>query len=266
VAISLPLAIAAARRSALRWPLLGGVGVIQTIPSLALLALFFPLLLALSALSIQATGRGFSALGFLPALLALTLYSMLPIVRNTIAGLAGLDPAVIEAADGVGMTPGQRLRLVEMPLAAPVIMAGVRTAAVWTIGAATLSTPVGQTSLGNYIFAGLQTENWVFVLVGCAASAVLAITVDQLLGLMQDGAGRRTPWKVVAGALALVAGVIAAFLVIFSPGERREAYVVGAKNFTEQYILADLIGLRLKAEGNLVSQRTGLGSAVAFRA
>jgi len=265
VAISLPLAIAAARRSALRWPLLGGVGVIQTIPSLALLALFFPLLLALSALSIQATGRGFSALGFLPALLALTLYSMLPIVRNTITGLAGLDPAVIEAADGVGMTPGQRLRLVEMPLAAPVIMAGVRTAAVWTIGAATLSTPVGQTSLGNYIFAGLQTENWVFVLVGCAASAALALAADQLLGLIEKGAARRSPRMAAAGAAGLVAGVLLALLPLASFGGPA-AYVVGAKNFSEQYILAELMAGRLQAAGANVRRKEDLGSAIAYRA
>lgn len=265
VAISLPLAIAAARRSALRWPLLGGVGVIQTIPSLALLALFFPLLLALSALSIQATGRGFSALGFLPALLALTLYSMLPIVRNTITGLAGLDPAVIEAADGVGMTSGQRLRLVEMPLAAPVIMAGVRTAAVWTIGAATLSTPVGQTSLGNYIFAGLQTENWVFVLVGCAASAALALAADQLLGLIEKGAARRSPRMAAAGAAGLVAGVLLALLPLASFGGPA-AYVVGAKNFSEQYILAELMAGRLQAAGANVRRKEDLGSAIAYRA
>ena len=85
------------------------------------------------------------------------------------------------------MTDTQRLFRVELPLAAPVIMAGVRTAAVWTIGAATLATPVGQTSLGNYIFSGLQTENWVFVLFGCAASAVLALAADQLLGLIEAG-------------------------------------------------------------------------------
>jgi osmoprotectant transport system permease protein len=96
---------------------------------------------------------------------------MLPILRNTVAGLTGVDPAVVEAARGVGMTDRQRLWRVELPLAAPVIMAGVRTAAVWTIGAATLSTPVGQTSLGDYIFSGLQTENWAMVLTGCVASA-----------------------------------------------------------------------------------------------
>ncbi|MGH6999397.1 MAG: ABC transporter permease, partial [Phenylobacterium sp.] len=204
VLISLPLAVAASRSPRLRWPVLAFAGLIQTIPSLALLALFYPVLLGLSAASQAVFGKGFSALGFLPSLLALTLYSMLPILRTATAGVLGVDPAVREAADGVGMTPRQRLFQVELPLAMPVIMAGVRTAAVWTIGAATLSTPVGQTSLGNYIFAGLQTENWVFVLFGCAASAALAMIVDQLLGLIETGAAKRRRGLVIAGAVLLM--------------------------------------------------------------
>lgn len=191
VALSLPLALAATRRAHLRWALLGSVGLVQTIPSLALMALFYPLLLALSALSRHVLGQGFSAFGFLPALGALTLYSMLPIVRNIVTGITSLDPALIEAARGVGMTERQRLLRVELPLAAPFIMAGIRTAAVWVVGTATLATPVGQTSLGNYIFTGLQTENWVWVLFGCGVSAALALLVDQLLGLIEGGAVKR---------------------------------------------------------------------------
>ncbi len=90
------------------------------------------------------------------------------------------------------MTPRQSLFTVELPLALPVMMAGIRTAAVWVIGTATLSTPIGQTSLGNYIFAGLQTQNWVFVLFGCLAAAVLALAVDQLLALIETGIARRS--------------------------------------------------------------------------
>ena len=263
--ISLPLAVAASRSARLRWPVLAFAGLIQTIPSLALLALFYPLLLALSALSQNVFGQGFSALGFLPSLLALTLYSMLPILRTGTAGILGVDPAVREAADGVGMTPRQRLFQVELPLAMPVIMAGVRTAAVWTIGAATLSTPVGQTSLGNYIFAGLQTENWVFVLFGCAASAALAMTVDQLLGLIETGAARRKRGLMIAGAALLVVGVLAALTPLAALG-KPSSYVVGAKNFSEQYILAEVMAERLERSGAHVSRKEDLGSAVAYRA
>jgi osmoprotectant transport system permease protein len=265
VAVSLPLAIGAARSARLRWPVLALASLIQTIPSLALLALFYPLLLALSALAVGAVGRGFSALGFLPSLLALSLYSMLPILRNGVAGITGVDAAIREAADGVGMTGGQKLAQVELPLAAPVIMAGVRTAAVWTIGAATLSTPVGQTSLGNYIFAGLQTENWVFVLFGCAASAALALAADQLLGVVEAAARRRSRPLALAGLAGLAAGIALALLPLVSFG-KPAAYTVGAKNFSEQYILAELMAERLERTGAEVNRKEDLGSAVAYRA
>src|SRR6202012_415809 len=144
--ISLPLAIAARNRPVFRNVLLGVASVVQTVPGLALLALFYPLLLALAQVSLSWFGFSFSAFGFLPAVLALALYSMLPVLRNTITGLRGVDPSILEAAKGVGMTPLQSLTSVEVPLALPVMMAGIRTSAVWVIGTATLSTPIGQTS------------------------------------------------------------------------------------------------------------------------
>jgi len=266
--IALPLGVVAARNPRLRWIALAAAGLIQTIPSLALLALFYPLLLLLSGLSVKLLGHGFSALGFLPSLLALTLYSMLPILRNTAAGLTGIDPAVTEAARGVGMTDRQRLWRIELPLALPVIMAGVRTAAVWTIGAATLSTPVGQTSLGDYIFSGLQTEDWVAVLVGCAASAVLALVVDQLLGLIETGVGWRRRGLWLAGAAGLAIGLVAALapLAVGSLSRGQPSYVIGAKNFSEQYVLAELMATRVEARGGRVERKINLGSAVAYRA
>jgi osmoprotectant transport system permease protein len=266
--IALPLGIVAARSPRLKWIALGGAGLVQTIPSLALLALFYPVLLLLSGLAETLLGLGFSALGFLPSLLALTLYSMLPILRNAAAGVSGIDPAVVEAARGVGMTDRQRLWRVELPLAAPVIMAGVRTAAVWTIGAATLSTPVGQTSLGDYIFSGLQTEDWVAVLVGCAASAGLAIIVDALLGLIEAGVARRDGKRLLAGGAGLAIGLMAALspLAVGAFSQGPPAYVIGAKNFSEQYILAELMAERLERDGASVQRRVNLGSAVAYRA
>jgi osmoprotectant transport system permease protein len=265
IVLSLPLALIASRSARLRWPVLSLVSLVQTIPGLALMALFYPILLALSLLSARIAGQGFSALGFLPALLALTLYSMLPIVRNVVTGIANLDPALIEAAHGVGMTGRQRLLRVELPLVAPVTMAGIRTAAVWVIGTATLATPVGQTSLGNYIFSGLQTENWVWVLFGCGVSAGLALAVDQLLALIESGIARRRASRIWSGCVILAMGVAAAALTVWTPTSR-PGYVIGAKNFTEQYILADLIGQRLEREGLGSVVRSGLGSAVVFRA
>jgi osmoprotectant transport system permease protein len=198
-------------------------------------------------------GVSFSALGFLPAVLALALYSMLPILRNTITGLTGIDPAITEAAQGVGMTRLQSLRMVEVPLALPVIMAGIRTSAVWVIGTATLSTPIGQTSLGNYIFTGLQTQNWIFVLFGCIAAALLAMATDQLLALIESGIGDRRQRRVVAGVAGLAMIIAPAFLATLS--RPPPTYLVGAKPFSEQYILAALIEQRLNANGLSAGER-----------
>ena len=263
VLVGLPLAIWAAEARRVRGPLLAGVGLIQTIPALALLALFYPLLLALGGWS----GWAVPALGFLPALMALTLYALLPIVRNGVAALTGVDAGVREAAVGMGMTRAQRLRLVDLPLGAPVIMAGIRTAAVWTIGAATLATTVGQPSLGNLIFSGLQTENWSRVLVGCGGSAVLAILVDGLLALVEGGVARRSRARWGAGAAGLAALLAVALWPAGSGAVDRlpPAIVVGAKNFSEQYILASAVEARLADAGLRTARRDDLGSAVIYR-
>src|SRR5439155_4886176 len=264
LAVSLPLALLSIRRPAWRGVLLAAASVVQTIPGLALLALFYPLLLGLAALCERLFGDGFSALGFLPSVLALALYSMLPVLRNTVTGLTGIDPAINEAALGVGMTRRQSLWMVELPLALPVIMAGIRTSAVWVIGTATLATPIGQTSLGNYIFTGLQTQNWIFVIFGCVAAALLALAVDQLLALVQIGVSRRSSARTVLGTLGLVALAFAALFPAL--GHPKAAYSIGAKTFTEQYVLAALIQQRLESDDLTATRRPGLGSNVLFDA
>ena len=264
IAIALPLAVWASRSRAVARLALGFASLVQTIPALALLALFFPILLSLRAVF----GDDLPTLGFLPALLALTLYALLPILRNAVTAQTNLDPGVLEAADGVGMSAWQRLRLVEAPLAAPFIMAGIRTAAVWTIGAATLSTTIGQPSLGDPIFAGLQTQNWVLVLAGCFASAALALTADLLLGLIERGFALRKRALWLGGMIAVLLGVGAAGLAQYAPwrGATGDTVVIGAKSFSEQYILSRLIGQRLEDAGYRVEYRDGLGSAVVHRA
>ncbi|MGL4313690.1 MAG: ABC transporter permease subunit, partial [Sphingomonas sp.] len=258
--ISLPLAVWSARRPAVARSALGLASLIQTIPSLALLALFYPVLLSISTL----VGGGIPALGFLPAMLALTLYALLPILRNGVTGLNGLDPAVIEAADGVGMTGWQKLMLVEAPLVSPVLMAGIRTAAVWTIGAATLSTTVGQPSLGDMIFAGLQTQNWALVLAGCVAAAGLALAVDALLGLIEHGIATKRRRQAIVALGVLAASILAAMTPMLPSSA--PTVTIGAKGFGEQYVLARLIGHRLEAAGYRVRYKEGLGSAVVFGA
>ncbi len=280
VGISLPLAFVVARAPRLRWGVLGLASVVQTIPSLALLALMVPTL---------------GAFGFKPALAALVLYSALPILRNTVTGIANVDAAVLEAATAMGMTPFQRLARVELPLALPVIVAGIRTAAIWTVGVATLSTPVGQPSLGNYIFGGLQTRNHTAVLVGCAAAALLALTLDALLGMLESGVAQRRPRftsaALVGLALVLGGGMLApsfarsdvrratAALMPAPQGQAESSIVapaaalesdapirIGSKTFTEQYILAGVIEESLARAGLATSRTDSLGSSVAFDA
>ncbi len=253
IGLSLPLAIAVTRVRPLQGPVLMLASAIQTVPSLALLALMVPLL-----------GR----IGFVPAALALILYSMLPVIRNTVTGIQEVDPNLIEAGRGMGMTPGQLLRKVQLPLALPVIIAGIRTATVWVVGMATLSTPVGATSLGNYIFSGLQTQNYTAVLVGCVSAAALALVLDGLIRLLEIGTRRRQRGLLALAGL-LLAGVLAAGLwpLLANPSAAaRASVVIGAKTFTEQYILAELIERRLSASGFVPRKVESLGSTVAFDA
>ncbi|MEE4185068.1 MAG: ABC transporter permease/substrate-binding protein [Gammaproteobacteria bacterium] len=251
ILISLPLALALTQSERWRRPVVAGVAAIQTIPALALLALMVPL---------------FRAIGFAPALAALTLYSMLPMVRNTITGIADIDPRLLEAGRGLGLTERQLLFKVQLPLAVPVIVAGIRTAAVWVVGMATLSTPVGATSLGNYIFSGLQTQNYTAVLVGCVAAAVLALTLDQLIRLLEAGLRRRERGSAMVAATLLAALVGIAVALTWQPASADRDVRIGAKTFTEQYILARLIATRLESAGFPASVLDSLGSAVAFDA
>jgi len=232
-AVSIPAGIAITRSRRLERPVLALASVIQTVPSLALLAVMVP---ALSSL-------GLRSIGFLPAFIGLTLYSVLPVLRNTVAGLAGLDPALKEAARGVGMPSRQQLWRVELPLALPVILAGLRTSTVWTVGMATLSTPVGAPSLGNYIFAGLQTRNLTAVLVGCVAAAVLALLLDGLVRALGAAVFARKRSSLVA-ILAVFGLLYAHATITFVASATRTGparVVVGAKTFTEQYILARVL-------------------------
>jgi len=208
-------------------------------------------------------------IGFVPALLALIAYSVLPVVRNTVTGIEDVDPDLIEAGLGLGMTRNQLLLHVQLPLAMPVIIAGIRTATVWVVGIATLSTPVGATSLGNYIFTGLQTQNYTAVVVGCIASASLALALDGLIRFMEIAAQRRS--RVLAGCagIATVAFLTVGLWPVLTArlaGGDRNAVVIGAKTFTEQYILAEALAEELTAVGFVSRTLESLGSTVIFDA
>ena len=261
--VATPLVLLMPGRPWLRRTVMGLASVVQTVPALALLALFFPLLVLLRNL----TGLPVPSLGLLPSLLALSLYALLPLLRGGAGGLAAVPDAVRDAARAIGMSASQRLFHVELSLAAPVVMGGVRTAAVWTIGAATLATMVGQESLGDLIFAGLQLQDWRQVLLGCVAAAALALIVDGALGWCQAGIAQRR-WAPAAKGLALI-GLLAAGVSGWwwhsLPATDQRKIVIGTKTFSEQYILAELIAADLNGQGFSVGVRSGLGSGIAFQ-
>jgi osmoprotectant transport system permease protein len=250
--VSLPLGILGSRRPKLGEAALGVAGVIQTVPSLALLVLMVPLL--------------GGAIGFLPAFVALTFYSVLPILANTIVGIRGVDPTLIEAARGVGMSDRQMLFRVQLPLAAPVIISGIRTATVLVVGTATLVTPVGGVSLGNYIFGGLETLNYVVTVFGCVFAALLAIVLDQLIRLLEVAAQRRSRSLALAGTIGLLVvlagGLSGRVAKLFAPPEQ----VVANAPFTEQHILSEVLKAKLQSAGFRVDQRQGMSEGVQFLA
>lgn len=169
VVIGIPLGLLATRYEKVSGPVLGAVGVIQTIPSIALLGFMLPLL----------------GIGALPAVTALFLYALLPIVRNTYSGINEVDSSVVEAARGMGMTGSQLLRKVELPLAAPVIFAGIRTATVINVGVATLCALIGAGGLGEFIFRGIALNNAVMIMAGALPAALLALGFDFMLGVLE---------------------------------------------------------------------------------
>lgn len=272
-AISLPLAVVLASRPRAAFVIVTAAGVVQTIPGLALLALMVPVL---------AKTGWLSPFGFAPAVIALTLYAILPILRNAVTGLRGVDPAATDAARGMGMSAWQIMYIVQLPLAAPVIAAGLRTATVWTVGAATLATPVGQPCLGNYIFAGLQTRNFAMLLVGVAAAAALAIVLDALLGATEHALAGRRKRRALIPAAGLVGLVVAVIFVLprvvtadrynasggaaVGSTESIARVTLGGKTFTEQYILVELVRQRLEQVGVAVEVAQSLGSNVVFDA
>jgi osmoprotectant transport system permease protein len=178
-ALAVPLGVALTRRAGWAGPVLGAAGVIQTVPGLALLAFMIPVL-----------GLGLDA-----AYAALFLYAILPILRNTHAGIREVDPELLQAARGMGLTPGEVLRHVELPLATRTIMAGIRTSTVITIGVATLAAFIGAGGLGEPIVTGLQLNDTRLVLSGAVPAALLAILADQALGRLER---RLAPWGTVA--------------------------------------------------------------------
>jgi len=172
IVIGLPLGVVASRSPRLERPMLGAIDVVQTIPSLALFGLLLPLPLS-------------GGIGAPPAVIALLLYALLPIVRTTVVGIRGVEPSIVEAARGLGATDRQRLLRVELPLAAPTILAGVRVEAVTSIGTATIAAAIGAGGLGTFVFRGVAVVDNRLILLGAVPAALLAVVVDVILRIAE---------------------------------------------------------------------------------
>lgn len=248
--LSIPLGIAASRRPKLAEWLLGIAGILQTVPTVALLALMVPIM--------------GGTIGFAPAFVALMLYSILPILANTITGIRGIDPTLNEAARGLGMSDWQMLLRIQLPLAAPIILSGIRTATVLVVGTATLATSVGGLSLGNYIFSGLEMNDMSWTIFGCVIAALLAIVLDQLVHLVELAVARRNKglaWAAgVALVLVLIGGLYQPIVRMFVPA----GPVVASAPFTEQHILSEVITEKMRSAGSSVDQRQGMGETFQF--
>ena len=218
--LAVPLAIyLSTRKKASNW-VLQLAGIFQTIPSMALLGLFIPIM----------------GIGTLPALTALVIYSIFPILQNTITGLQGIDPSLEEAGVAFGMTKWERLKKFEIPMAMPVIMSGIRTAAVMIIGTATLAALIGAGGLGSFILLGIDRNNASLILIGALSSAFLAIAFNLLLKWLE-----RAKLRTIFTAFAvMILGLGASYAPNIIPHKEKDNLVIAGKLGPEPEILANM--------------------------
>ena len=235
-AVGLPLGILMTRRPSMSRPILAIANILQTIPSLALFGFLIPL-------------PFIGGIGSRTAIVALVLYSLLPIIRNTFTGISGVDPAIREAGRAMGMTDSQLLWKVEIPLALGVIFAGIRVATVIAVGVATIAAAVGAGGLGMFIFRGVSMVDTRVILAGAIPAAALALIADFGLGAVQ---------KRFSKLLCL-----ACMVVTLSSCSRADRIVVGSKNFTEQVILGELLAQQIERKTSVpVDRKLNLGGTL----
>src|SRR5438067_692054 len=258
VAVGIPVGLLLTRRASLKRPVLAVANVLQTVPSLALFGFLIPLPLV-------------GGIGAHAAIVALVLYALLPVIRNTVTGVEGVDRSVREAALAMGMTDRQILRQVELPLAAPVILAGVRVATVISVGVATVAAFIGAGGLGTLIYRGLRQYDDNLILAGAIPAALLALAADAGIGIIESrldvrrraarGARKKSVLRRFAWA-ALALAVAAGLAVAAWRSAARADVVVGSKDFTESVILAELVSQMLEARGLKVERRYDLGGNI----
>lgn len=243
IIVGVPLGILIARKRIFANPVLGTAGILQTVPSIALLGFMIP------AFGIGAT----------PAIVALLIYALLPIIRNTYTGITGVDPAVIEAAKAMGMNRKQLLFKVELPLAMPVIIAGIRTAAVINVGVATLASFVAAGGLGEFIFGGISLNNTNMILAGAIPAALLAIILDQLIAVLQKSGYRklRKILFIIPVVLIIVGGL---YVLTSNSGNKLKA------GFTPEFMGRQDGDIGLRSVYGLNAKPTIVSDAIMYKA
>lgn len=268
IVIGIPLGILITRVKKLAAPIIGFANVIQAVPSLALLGFLIPLL----------------GIGSKPAILMVFLYSLLPIIKNTYTGLININPDTIEAAKGMGMTNAQILRIVQLPLALPIIMTGIRISAVTAVGLMTIAAFVGAGGLGYMVFSGVQTVNNNMILAGAIPACILALIMDFIVGKIEkavtspgiknaDGnikASKKRKFKLSRvqrfAASMLAVTMIIGGVIIYT--KKSDKIVIGSKNFNEQLILGNMYAALIEQNTDIkVERKLNLGgTSIAFNA
>lgn len=269
ILIGVPLGILISYVRKLDRPIIGIANVVQAIPSMALLGLAIPLL----------------GIGVLPAVVMVIIYSLLPIIKNTYTGIASIDPQLVEAAKGIGLTKWQVLSKVKLPMSLPVIMAGVRISAVTAVGLMTMAAFIGAGGLGYLVFSGIRTVNNLQILAGAIPACILALIVDFLMGLVEKlvtpislqkafGASKEEVKRkrkreklilAVAGALVLA---LVGNSIVGSMNKEEKSITIGSKDFTEQFILCNLYAdvIEHNTDISVIRKENLGGSQVCFEA
>ncbi len=255
IAIGIPLGILITRQPNLAKPILAIANAIQTIPSLAI----FGFLISVPFLG---------GIGKIPAIFALSLYALLPLIRNTYTGINTIDPAIVEAGKAMGMSDRQLLLQVEIPLALGIILTGVRVATVICVGIATIAAAIGGGGLGVLIFRGIATVNNGLILAGAIPAAVIALGADLLLSWLEEildakkttGTRSTFQWTLPLGIILLILVGTIFWQQTTQVSSSNDKIIIGSKNFTEQIILGEILAQQIEKETNLqVDRRFNLG-------
>lgn len=246
---AIPVGILIARAPRARRIMMGFGSASQTIPSLAAMALLIPIL----------------GIGVLPTLIILALYAIYPMIKNTVVGIEGIPSEILESADALGLNRFQRLRFIELPLAFPAILAGVRVSVAMTIGIATIAAFIGAGGLGEFITQGLALNNMPLVLLGAIPAALLALFADGLLSALENAYMPGSNKVKRATIITLLAGILGVFFIIafFAVQHKKDesSLVIASKNFTEQIILGEIMAQLIETKTSLkVIRKYNMGS------